>query len=97
MENNNQYFIVRCDRAGVFFGQIKERSSKEVTMTNVRKLWYWKGACAVEEIAMNGVKKPAECQFTVTIPEMVIADPIQIIPCTDEAVKSINGVKEWKY
>lgn len=97
MENNNQYFIVRCDRAGVFFGQIKERSSEEVTMVNVRKLWYWKGACAVEEIAMNGVKNPSECKFTVTIREMVIENPIQIIPCTDEAVKSINGVKEWKY
>ena len=93
----NQYFIVRCDSAGVFFGKIKERSADEVTMTNVRKLWYWKGACAVEEIAMNGVKVPLECKFTVTIPEMVVANPIQVIPCTDAAVKSINGVKEWKF
>lgn len=39
--------IVRCDRAGVFFGAIKEHRGTEATMTNVRKLWYWNGACAV--------------------------------------------------
>jgi hypothetical protein len=93
----NKYFIVRCDRAGVFFGQIKERTDKEVTMTNVRKLFYWDGACAVEELATHGTKRPIACKFTITIPEMVIADPIQIIPCTDEAIKSINGVKVWQY
>ena len=93
----NKYFIVRADRAGVFFGQIKERSTNEVTMTNVRKLFYWDGACAVEELAMNGTKKPNSCKFTLVVPEMVIANPIQVIPCTDEAVKSISEVKVWKY
>lgn len=93
----NKYFIVRANRAGVFFGQIKERSHDEVTMTNVRKLFYWDGACAVEELAMNGTKKPGNCKFTIEIPEMVIADPIQVIPCTDKAVESINEVKVWKY
>ena len=96
MENNN-YFIVRCDRAGVFFGQIKERNENEVTMTNVRKLFYWDGACAIEELATNGTKRPSACKFTVTIPEMVIAHPIQVIPCTKAAIKSINGVKVWQY
>lgn len=95
--NTNQKYIVRTNRAGVFFGEIKERSATEITMTNVRKLWYWKGACAVEEIALNGVAKPNECQFTVTIPEMTIAEPIQIIPCTDLAVERISKVKVWKY
>lgn len=93
----NKYYIVRADRAGVFFGQIKEQSHEQVTMTNVRKLFYWDGACAVEELATNGTKKPNQCKFTLTIPEMVIADPIQIIPCTDKAVESISGVKVWQY
>ena len=49
--NNNQDYIVRCDRAGVFFGKIKERNGSEVTMTEVRKLWSWDGACAVEPVS----------------------------------------------
>ena len=48
--NTNQDYIVRCDRAGVFFGKIKERNGSEVTMTEVRKLWSWDGL-KLEEIA----------------------------------------------
>ena len=94
--NKNQYYIVRADRAGVFFGKIKEASKDEVVMTEVRKLWYWDGACAVEQLALEGTNKPRNCKFTVVIPEMAIASPIQIIPCTDEATKSISGVAVWK-
>ena len=94
--NENQYYIVRADRAGVFFGKIKEASKDEVVMTEVRKLWYWDGAAAVEQLALEGTKKPRNCKFTVVIPEMAIANPIQIIPCTDKAVESINGVAVWK-
>ena len=92
----NKFYIVRADRAGVFFGKIKERTSGEVTMTDVRKLWYWDGACAVEQLATDGTTKPKDCKFTVTIPEMIIANPIQIIPCTDKAVKSLSAVAVWQ-
>ena len=95
-EKKEQYYIVRTDRAGVFFGKIKERLPKEVVMTDVRKLWYWDGACAVEQLAVEGTKNPDGCKFTVTVPEMALLDPIQIIPCTDVAVESICGVKVWK-
>ena len=33
-----QKYIIRADRAGVFYGEIKERNGSEVTMTNVRRL-----------------------------------------------------------
>ena len=92
----NKYYIVRANRAGVFFGKIKERTQGEVTMTDVRKVWYWDGACAVEQLATDGTKAPKSCKLTVSIPEMIIADPIQIIPCTDEAVKSLSAVAVWQ-
>ena len=92
----NQYYIVRADRAGVFFGKIKEANKDEVVMSEVRKLWYWDGACAVEQLALEGTKKPRNCKFTVVVPEMAIVSPIQIIPCTEKAVNSISGVAVWK-
>lgn len=96
MSKKNQKYIVRCDRAGVFFGEIKERRGDEVTMTNVRKLWYWDGACAVEQLAMEGAKNPSNCQFTVTVPEMELIGVIQVLPCTEDAATSIEAVREWK-
>lgn len=94
--NENQYYIVRTDRAGVFFGKIKEANHDEVTMTDVRKIWHWDGACAVEQLAIDGTKKPGGCNFTVIVPEMTIADPIQIIPCTEKATQSLSGVAVWQ-
>jgi len=91
-----KYYIVRADRAGVFAGNIKERNGGEVTMTNVRRIWYWDGAASLSQMAIEGVKKPQNCKFTVTVPEMIILGVIEIIPCTDEAEKNIKGVPEWK-
>ena len=92
----NKYYIVRTRSAGVFFGKIKEATSDEVTMTDVRKLWHWEGACAVEQLAMDGTKNPQGCNFTVVVPEMTVMQPIQIIPCTDKAVESLSGVAAWQ-
>ena len=93
---NEQYFIVRCDRAGVFFGRIKERTHDEVVMESVRKIWFWSGAAAVEQLAMTGPKNPQQCKITMEVPEMTVMDPVQIIPCTREAVEVIQQVAVWK-
>lgn len=88
-------YIVRAKNAGVFFGNIKERKENEVTMTNVRKLWYWDGANSVEDLAVFGVKYPDKCKFTIWVDEMIIAEPIQIIQATEKADKSISEVQVW--
>ena len=90
----DQFYVVRTDRAGVFFGKIKENKTTSIIMTDVRKIYYWNGACAVEQIAISGVK--SDSKLTVTIPEMEIAAPIQIIACTEIAIKNLQSQKEWK-
>lgn len=93
---NDRYYIVRSDNAGVFFGKISMISQNEVTMTDVRKLWYWEGACAVEQLALEGTKTPQKCLFTVVVPEITVMNPAEILRCTDEAVRSLSGVPAWK-
>lgn len=88
--------IIRAEKAGVFFGEIKERSGQEVTLTNCRRLWYWNGAASLSQLAKEGVKNPKDCKFTVTIDEITVFGVIEIIPCTKEAIESINSVAEWK-
>lgn len=89
-------YIVRSDRAGVFFGKIKSRDGDSVTMTDVRKLWYWDGACAVEQLAMDGTSAPGKCKFTVVVPELEVLGAVQVIPCTDKATKSLAEVRVWR-
>lgn len=94
--DNNTYYIIRCDRAGVFFGHVSKRDGAEAVLTDVRRLWYWDGAASLSQMAMEGVKKPEKCKFTVTVPEMTVLGVVELIPCTDDAVKSILGVHVWR-
>ena len=91
-----QKFIIRGDRSGVFFGEIAERNGQEVTIEQCRRLWYWDGAASPSQLAAEGVKKPRNCKFTVTVDSITILDAIELIPCTAAAVESIDGVPVWK-
>ena len=93
---DSKYYIVRAKDAGVFAGNIKERNGTEVTMTNVRQLWYWNGAASLMQLAQSGVTSPEDCKFTVTIDELTIMGACEILPCTDIAEQCIKAVAEWK-
>ena len=88
--------IVRGDRSGVFFGTLAEKDGQEVRLEKCRRLWYWDGAASVSQLAVDGVSAPDNCKFTVTVDKIEILDAIEIIPCTDKAIESIEGVREWK-
>ena len=99
MELNSQIgkqVIVRADKAGVFFGTLIAKNELEVQLSNFRKLYYWSGANAIEQIALEGVKNPENCQFTVINEEVTISNYIQIITCTEKAINNINSVFIWK-
>lgn len=88
--------IIRGDRSGVFYGTLEEKNGTEVTLKDCRRIWYWEGAASISQLAVSGTTKPSECKFTVTVPDIIITDAIEIIPCTEDAKKSIEGVPEWK-
>ena len=87
--------IVRGDRSGVFFGEAVSINGQTCTLKNYRKLHYWEGATAVEGLASYGTKKPDKCRFTLVVQSGGIFDMIQCIPCTEEAISSIEGVNVW--
>lgn len=92
----NKKVIVRGDRSGVFFGTLVEKNGREVVLENCRRIWYWEGAASISQLAAEGTKKPSECKFTVMVRSIAILDAIEIIPCSNAAICSIEGVKEWK-
>lgn len=58
MENQiGKKVIVRAEKAGVFFGTLAKKEGSEVQLYNARKLYYWSGAAAVEQLAVDGVNK----------------------------------------
>lgn len=100
MEVLNKKVIIRADHAGVFFGTLSAKretpAGVEVELTDSRRIWYWSGAASLSQLATEGVKNPEGCKFTVVVPQHMVEQVIEIIPCSEEAVKSIESVKVWR-
>jgi len=99
-KNKNKYVLVRTFSAGVHFGVLKKiigysSHGKDVLLTETRRIWYWDGAASLSQMARDGVSKPENCKFSVTIEENNITEAIEIIPCTEQAIKSIKAVNDW--
>ena len=87
-----KYCVIRTYSAGVHTGYLKERNGKEVTLVNARRIWYWSGAFTLSAMAVDGVSKPDECKFSCVVPEITLTEAIEIIPCTENARKSLEEV-----
>lgn len=90
------YVIIRTYSAGVHAGYLEARDGKEVKLKNSRRLWYWDGAASLSQLAVDGVSKPENCKFAVTLPLLILTEAIEIIPCTQKAKLCIEGIEEWK-
>ena len=55
--------LIRTYSAGVFAGYLKSRKGQEVILEKARRLWYWKGAASLSQLAIDGVSSPQECKF----------------------------------
>ena len=93
---NGKYVIVRGDRSGVIAGVLESQNGRQVTLRQVRRLWRWNGATECLQIAMEGVKKPKDCRFTMTADSVTLLDAIEIIPATEAAEANIKAVPVWK-
>lgn len=85
--------IIRTYTAGVHYGEIVEKSGTEVIVKNSRRLWQWK---AKESISLSAVAKFGIDQSGSKIcapVDSIWLDAIELIPCTDDAIKSIEGAE----
>lgn len=89
-------YLFRCDRSGVFYGEKVEIEGQRAKIKNARKIFYWDGAACLEQLSAEGTKKPDNCKFTMTVDEIEVFDIIQLIKCTDVAIRSIEEVNEWR-
>lgn len=90
--------IIRCDRAGVFFGTLVEfdAENKIAKIESCRRIWYWDGAASLSQLAKEGVTNKQSSKFTVTVDEIIVCGVIEIIPCTAEAIDNIDSVPTWR-
>lgn len=91
-----EYCMVRTYSAGVFAGYIESREGKEATLRNARRIWRWAGAASLSQLATDGTSDPNNCKFPIPVDRVILTEVIEIIPITEKAKESIEGVPVWK-
>ena len=93
-ETTEQKYIIRCDRAGVFYAAVTRRDGSEADLAYARRVYYWEGAASLSQLALEGCKPSSK--LTVSVPTMTVLGVIEVIPCSEKAVEILDGIKEWR-
>jgi len=82
--------IIRTYSAGVWFGTLSQKDRNEVILSNARRMWSWwaKEGISLSAVAVNGLKQK-DSKITEST-DLVWLEAIEIIPCTEIAIKSIE-------
>ena len=89
-----QEVIIRTYSAGVWFGRLKEKSGKEVILTEARRMWRWwaKESISLSGVALHGINQ--ENSRIAGAVESVWLEAIEIIPVSGTAAESIRTAQE---
>ena len=86
-----RYVVVRTFSAGVHVGELSDRREKEVDLKNARRIWSWKGANTLHEIANRGVSEGSRVSEAVA--SITLTESIEIIDCTEDAQANLRAAK----
>lgn len=84
--------IVRTYSAGVHYGTLAQRDGVEVLLRDARRIWRWYGANTLSEVSLRGVDV-SQSRVSETVSEIVLLGAIEVCPCADAAISSLDGAK----
>ena len=89
-----QEVIIRTYSAGVWFGRLKEKSGREVILTEARRMWRWwaKESISLSGVALHGIKQ--EKSRIAGAIDSVWLQAIEIIPISGKAADLIRTAQE---
>lgn len=90
-KNSKQHVLIRTYSAGVHYGVLVKREGKEVTLSDARRVWRWRGANTLHELSLRG---PSTDYSRVSEPvaEILLTEAIEVIPCSPAAVAKFGAV-----
>jgi len=88
--------VVRTYSAGVWFGEVAEKSGNEVILKNARRMWYWHAAesISLSAVALYGINQD-KSKIVAAVPTVWL-EAIELIPASDKAITSIEGAPNVK-
>lgn len=74
--------IVRCRNAGVHVGTVLSRDEHTLVLENANRIWRWRGAFTLSEMALEGVNRKEYTRIAKMLPsiELTVSDVCEVIP-----------------
>jgi hypothetical protein len=85
--------LVRTYSAGVHVGELEARDGTTVLLKNARRIWTWRGAFTLSEVATKGIAKSGS-RMSVAVPMIELTQAIEILATTEEARASFDAIHE---
>lgn len=90
--------LIRSYSSGIHFGTIEQAEPLQdrliVQLANSRRIHYWNGACSCSQIAEDGI---GDGRVALSLPNLVVADVIEIIPLSERATSNLESQAIWKF
>lgn len=86
-----KYVVVRTRNAGVHCGTLKEWSGTVVILEHATRLWRWRGANTLHEVATGGVDRESYTRISQPVEMIAITEAIEIIPVSPEAQRTLEA------
>ncbi len=90
----NPYVVVRTYSAGVFAGELQDRSGSEATLVRSRRLWKWgPGRLSLHEVATSGAGR--EARVSVPLDLHVVTGVIEVLHTTAEGERALREAPSY--
>ena len=85
----NEIVVVRTYSAGVHIGRLVRHEGREVELADAVRLWRWRGANTLHEVARKGVDQDYT-RISESIMRIILTEAIEIIPASGRAIETFT-------
>ena len=82
--HGGKFVVVRTYSAGVHVGTLVSHNGLDVVLAGARRLWRWRGANSLHEVALRGVAEEYT-RLSEPVDEIALTEAVEVITCTPEA------------
>lgn len=86
--------LVRTIGAGVHVGLLARRDGMDVDLLDARRLWRWRGANTLNEVALHGVDMKSHTRLSEPVLSLSLPTAIEVIEVSESARASLT-TSQW--
>jgi hypothetical protein len=89
MATKKPFVVVRTYSAGVHVGSLVSRKGREVELSDARRVWRWRGANTLHELALHGAAEEWT-RISEPVASIVLTEAIEVIVASPEAARNLS-------